>query len=206
MNTTNGGSELPAALSRALDLSPSLGARRLIDGRVGAAMSAGIAPRRRSARLGRGVVLAAVLLALAVPLAWAVPRVANLMTAPNTPEQFNAEVAAAMRTIPVPPGYAFPDLTAGQDSGFYGENDGLALVEGNAVCAWLGYWLDRTAAGDAARATKASSVIKSFPTWRSYRDPELADQSYRDVIDKAIVGVASGDTALVTAFTVPNCP
>ena len=99
--------DLEARLSTALNYRPTTQSRRLIDERVAATIDAEALRRGARPRLSglrrrfvRPLLLAAVLSLLAAG-GWTVigmPSLGpNVMTAPNTAEQFDAEVAAAMQ-------------------------------------------------------------------------------------------------------------
>jgi hypothetical protein len=126
----------------------------------------------------------------------------------STPEEFQAELDAAMAEVPLPVGRAWPDLpslnTRQPDDcsderpencvGAYSRDGGRSTVELVAICIWLDEWVDATAAQDAARAAAAADEISRIPTWPSWNSV-FFDQSVRDHLSPILDAVAEGQVA-----------
>ena len=195
-------------LSEALAVQPTLASRRSIDARVRQAIAS---PEghgaRRSARSRRRIILSLAVAGLlgrgAAVAAGGFGAFDSVMTAPYSAQEYDAQVAAAMATTPLPPGYAYPDLRATDRSGHYG--DGLGVVEYNAWCAWLDYWHAGLIAGNARQVGDALSVIRSAVGWRSFSDPAFIAPSSRDYVLGIIAAARAGDVTPVERELTLNC-
>ncbi|HEY4266888.1 MAG TPA: hypothetical protein VGM94_01730 [Galbitalea sp.] len=112
-----------------------------------------------------------------------------------------AEIAAALKEVPLPPGATInpivPDENAGYEAGF-----GRQAVEGLAMCAWFRYWLDALASDRTEDVARATETANKMSTWAIYVG---ADQSYRDVIDNVITNAKLGDPSAMSTFVSANC-
>ncbi len=203
-------------LMRAYAMDIPTRSRTLIDRRIGEAMALAVATggTRRRPRLRRPVVFAIGLLVVSglvtavgaaghfVRLEWG-----SLPDQQRTPTQINAEIVAAMKTTPIPPGYAFPSLSVPEDGSVWGSSSGQSMVEFNAICAWYGDWLMALANGDTARQRGDRAMFDQILTWKTIADPNLADESVRDLFRGLNAAVDRGDADPITAFrTGGSCP
>ena len=190
--------------------------RALIDRRVSEAMALAGATRGagRRPRLRRPVTFAIGLLVVSglvtavgaaghfVRLEWG-----SLPDQQRTPTQINDEIAAATKTTPIPPGYAFPPLSVPEDGSVWGSYSGQSMVEFNAICAWYGDWLMALKNADDGRMSRHRAMFDQILTWKTIADPNLADESVRDLF-RGLNGAADrGDAGPITAFrTGGSCP
>jgi len=185
--------------------------RAIVDARVRAALArAGLAPARGWRRLTtRTTLLAAVLILVVIPSLFAVSA-ALFYPGSETPfglagsAEFRREVEAAKAVTPIPPGYTWPTTLRIEDGNVYSRDGGYVRVEYVAICLWQLDWLDAHQSNDVARELADRAVILGIPGWRSYYGP-FATQSYRDVLDRVIAGVARDDPAPVSANVDLNC-
>ena len=190
--------------------------RALVDRRVSEAMALAAATRgaRRRPRLRRPVAFAIGLLVVSglvtavgaaghfVRLEWG-----SLPDQQRTPSEINAEIVAVMETTPIPPGYKFPSLSVPEDGSVWGSYSGQSMVEFNAICAWYGDWLKALANGDAARQRGDRAMFDQILTWKTIADPNLADESVRDLFRGLNAAADRGDADPITAFrTGGSCP
>lgn len=120
-------------------------------------------------------------------------------------EEFQAEIDAAKLAVPKPPGATWPSyLSVAYDTGVYSRGGGRVTVEAVAFCLWTSDWLGAMDRADAPTASRASDVLKGVTGWDYYRG-RFATASLRDVIDRVIGGVRSGDEQPARAFAANNC-
>jgi hypothetical protein len=127
---------------------------------------------------------------------------------PASVAQVDAEIANAIASTALPPGYAYPVAAIRA----YAESDaaraqlvGAHAVSWHAMCAWTNYWLGAYRAGDAARMASALPTIEAFPHWL-IADPRFADDSIRDELADVVTGARAGDGApLETLYEVAGC-
>jgi len=112
-----------------------------------------------------------------------------------------AEIAAALKDVPIPPGATILPTIQDQ-SGTYQVGYGHTLVEGRAMCAWFRYWLAAIDGNRPADATRAADVAKLFPTWVIYRDGDI---SYTSLIDTVVRKANLGDLSPMAQFVAVNC-
>jgi hypothetical protein len=183
--------------------------RERIDGRITAAIAAEQERRSRRRRPGlRRPVALAVGLLLAAGMVTVVGAATNVIRMEwgslpeqqRTPAQINAEIEAAMRTTPVPPGYTFPPLHAPEDGSVWGSFSGQSMVEFSAVCGWYGDWTAAFAAGDAARIAADTAMLDQILTWKTFADRNLSDESVRDLFRSLNASVRAGDPEPVRAW------
>jgi len=202
--------EFAERLETALGEPMTLTQRTFIDTRVGAAIAR--AERRSTGwrRLTtRTALLVALLVLVVIPSLFAAGA-ALFYPGSETPfglgssAEFRREVEAAKAVTPIPPGYTWPATLRVEDGNVYSRGGGYVRVEYVAICLWQFDWLDAHQSSDVARQTADRAVILGIPGWRSYNGP-FATQSYRDVLDRVIAGVAQGDPAPVSANVDLNC-
>jgi hypothetical protein len=127
---------------------------------------------------------------------------------PATVAQVDAEIADAIASTALPPGYAYPVGAIRA----YAESDaaraqlvGAHAVSWHAMCAWTNYWLGAYRAGDAPRMAAALTTIEAFPRWL-IADPRFADDTIRDELASVVAGARAGNGApLETLFEVAGC-
>ena len=125
----------------------------------------------------------------------------------RTPTEINAEIAAAKKTTPIPSGYAFPSIGVPDDGSVWGSYSGQSMVEFNAICAWYGDWLTARQSGDGARLSRDRAMFDQILTWKTIADPNLADESVRDLFRGLNAAADRGDAGPITAFrTGGSCP
>src|ERR1035437_4092959 len=122
--------------SYSITMSPP--SRAFVDGRIADAMAAEAARRTSRRRIGfrRPVFLAVGLLVVfgmvaSVGAATHIIRMewGSLPDQQRTPAQINAEIAVAMKTTPVPPGYTFPPLSVPEGTDVRSSYSGQSMVE-----------------------------------------------------------------------------
>lgn len=206
--------DLEAVLARSFEVAMTARSRVLINGRVADAIAAESVRRGTRRRSGfRRPALLAVALLVVSGLATAVGAGTNIIrmewgSVPDqqrTAAQINAEIAAAMKTTPVPPGYTFPPLSVSDQDGIYGSYSGQSMVEYNAICAWYGDWTSALADGDQGRLTRDRAMLDEILTWKSTSDPFLADDSVRNLFSSLNASADAGDPAPIEAFRTNNC-
>jgi hypothetical protein len=205
--------DLEAALGRSFAFDMPLAARERVDRRVRGAMTAAGAGRPSRRWQFRRPVLLAVGLVIVSGLATAVGAGVGLVRLEwgslpqqqHTPAQVNAEIAAAMATTPVPPGYTFPPLAVAEGSGVWGSYTGQGMVEFNAMCAWYADWTHAFATGDAARLARDRVMMEALLGWKTIADPALADESIREMIRAMNAGADARDPARIDSFLAANC-
>jgi hypothetical protein len=198
----------------AIDIPPR--SRTFIDRRIGEAMALTAAKSavRRRPRLRRPLAFAIGLLVVSglvtavgaaghfIRLEWG-----SLPDQQRTPAQINAEIRAVMKTTPIPPGYTFPSLRVPEDDSVWGSYSGQSMVEFNAICAWYGDWLMALKNGDSRRLSRDRAMFDQILTWKTISDPNLADESVRELFRGLNAAADSGDTTPITAFrTGGSCP
>jgi hypothetical protein len=192
-----------ARLADAFRFEVSQHALERLDGMV----AAGIA-RRRPARRWKLVLLATAAL-VAVPLA--AVATAGIRTTEDPfgdvdAAAFRAEIDAAKQVVPLPQGAEWPAfLKVPDENASYSRNGGRFWVESVAFCVWIDAWVTATNSGNAEVAATDRDTILAMPTWQFYSSP-FADQSYRDVLDRAFAGVEARDPAAARTASNPACP
>ena len=178
--------------------------RSWLDARVGAAI-ASARPKRRW-RIRRSLVLVAV--ALVVPV---VGVGAAIMSTEDPyglagPNEFRAELQAAMADVPLPAGRSWPDgpALAVDPDGYYSRGGGRSTVEGIAVCIWLDEWLDARTVGDIGREQVAAATIAGIPRWPSWTSP-FWTVDYDRHLEPLIAAVANRDEGPVRVEMGSNC-
>jgi hypothetical protein len=209
-NTLN----LEAALGRAFSIAMSARSRAFVGDRVSSALAGERERRIKPPRFGfrRPVVLAVGLLVgsgllAAVGAATNIIRLewGSLPDQQRTPAQINAEIAAAMKTTPVPPGYSFPALSVPEDSSVWGSYSGQSMVEFNAICAWYGDWTVAFANGEHARLARDRAMLDEILTWKTITDPALADDSVRNLFVGLNASADAGQLKPIDEFRANNC-
>jgi hypothetical protein len=203
-----------AILARSYSFTISPRSRALVDGRITDAMAAEAARRtsRRRISFRRPVFLAVGLLVVfgmvaSVGAATHIIRMewGSLPEQQRTPAQINAEIAVAMKTTPVQPGYTFPPLSVPEGSGVWGSYGGQSMVEFNATCAWYGDWTTAFAQGDQARVARDRAMMGEILTWKTFADPFLADDSVRNEFRSLNASADAGDPKPIEEFRRNNC-
>jgi hypothetical protein len=171
-------------------------------------LAAQLAGSRRQRRLGR-LVAAVAVLAIAAPLAAVATAGIRYTENPfgvTDATAFQAEIDAAKQTVALPPGAEWPAfLTVTDKNAGYSRDGGRFWVESIAFCLWMDAWIADERAGQSAAAETERDTLLTVPTWSFYSSP-FADQSYRDVLDKALAGVKANDTAAARDASQPACP
>jgi hypothetical protein len=127
----------------------------------------------------------------------------DAMTAPMTAVEIRAEVARAMGDTPLPPGAGWKPVVV--DEGWYGEWSGGSMIEFQALCAWLGETVSASAANDAARLAAADVVLARIPTWRTFEDPALMDETSRSFVLGLIDDAERREFDAVGPYLLANC-
>jgi hypothetical protein len=206
--------DVEAILARSYSITMSPRSRTLVDRRVTDAMATETARRtpRRRAGFRRLIVLAVGLLVVSglvasVGAATHIIRMewGSLPEQQRTPAQINAEIAVAMKTTPVPPGYTFPPLSVSEGSGVYGSYSGQSMVEFNAACGWYGDWTTAFAQGDQARVARDRAMMGEILTWKTIADPFLADDSVRNLFRSLNASADASDPKPIEEFRRNNC-
>ncbi len=205
---------IEAALTRGFAMPFPPERRASIDHRVTAAMTAEAARResRRGRRYRRPVMLGVALLVVSgiVSGVGAVgqivrPEWGSFPSQQRTPAEINAEIAAAMKTTPVPPGYVFPDLSVPDDGSVWGSYGGQSMVEFSAMCGWYRDWTVALAGSDRSRMNRDRAMMDKFFNWKTIADPNLADESVRDGLRRLNAAADAGDPAPINEFLAGNC-
>ena len=206
--------DVEAILARSYSITISPRSRALVDGRITDAIAAEAARRASRRRIGfrRPVFLAVGLLVVfgmvaSVGAATHIIRMewGSLPEQQRTPAQINAEIAVAMKTTPVPPGYTFPPLSVPQSSDTWGSYAGQEMVEYNAICAWYGDWTTAFAQGDRARVARDRAMMGEILTWKTIADPFLADDSVRNLFRSLNASADAGDPKPIEQYRANNC-
>ena len=206
--------DVEAILDRSYSITMSPRSRAFVDSRITDAMAAEAARRTSRRRIGfrRLIVLAVGLLVVsglvtAVGAATHIIRLewGSLPEQQRTPAQINAEIAVAMKTTPVPPGYTFPPLSVPEGSGVWGSYGGQEMVEFNAICAWYGDWTTAFAQGDQARVARDRAMMGEILTWKTIADPFLADETVRNGLRGLNASADAGDPKPIKQFRATNC-
>lgn len=206
--------DVEAVLARTFAVAMTPRSRVIVNGRVADAIGSERVRRTTRRRFGvRRPALLAVGLLVVSGLATAVGAGANIirMEWGSLPEQqrtaaeINAEIAEAMKTTPVPPGYTFPPLSVSDDGGVWGSYSGQSMVEFNAICAWYGDWTSALAEGDRFRLARDRAMLDEILTWKTIADPFLADDSVRDGLRSLNASADAGDPTPIEAFRAANC-
>ena len=127
----------------------------------------------------------------------------DAMTAPMTAIEVRAEVARSMRDTPLPPGAGWKPVVV--DDGWYGVWSGGSMIEFQALCAWLGEAVDASGANDGARLAAVDAVLTRIPTWRTFEDPALMDDTSRASVLSLIDDAAHRDFHDVGPYLLANC-
>ena len=142
-----------------------------------------------------------VVLVLAVITAVALAGCGSGDSTMNNAQTAQAELAAALRDTPVPPGttltVSIPDKNGTYESGY-----GTILVQGAAVCKWFEFWLAGLASSRPQDVALASTTATKFPSWEIYRH---ADASYRQLVDGVVADANLGDPGPMQRFVSANC-
>ena len=206
--------DVEVILDRSYSITMSPRSRAFVDGRITVAIAAEAARRTSRRRIGfrRPVFLAVGLLVVSamvvsVGAATHIIRMewGSLPDQQRTPAQINAEIAVAMKTTPVPPGYTFPALSVPEGSGVWGSYGGQSMVEFNAICAWYGDWTTAFAQGDQARVARDRAMMGEILTWKTIADPALADDSVRNLLRSLNRSADAGDPKPIEQFRATNC-
>ena len=202
-------------LTRDFAVIMSLESRTLVERRVAAAMSAETvrrrSPHRRFSLRRAGLIAVGLLLAsglaTAVGAGMHIIRLewGSLPEQQRTPAQINAEIAAAMKVTPLPPGATFPALSVPDNGSVWGSYAGQQMVEWNAMCAWYGDWAIAVAAGNRDRLTRDRTMMDAFLGWKTIADPFLADDSVRDLLRSLNAAADAGNPAPIDQFRANNC-
>lgn len=185
--------------------------RAWVDTRVQTALASGRARRRwPQSRLARSLILVGALLVLA-PTVFAVGAAILSTEAPygmGDAAAYEAELKAAKAVTPIPPGATWPPyLDAAPDrSATYGTRLGTMMVEGNAYCMWLGYWLTASDRGDAAALAAATEALRQTRDWTTFKDPMTSDETFRAIHRDTTNAAIAGDAAGVRRLLGPICP
>ena len=176
-----------------------------LDARL-APLLASTAPRsHRRRRAFRVSLLLAAALAVAVPL-----MALGGMFSTEDPfgladaAEFQAELDAAMAAVPLPAGVEWPDHLRVEPDVSYSRGGARSWVESNAVCIWLGEWLDARTHGEADRERHAAAQVAAVRSWPSWDSP-FWTQSVRDYLGPVLDAVAAGEMAPVEAEMATNC-
>jgi hypothetical protein len=164
---------------------------------------------RRPALRGWRVAAVVALLAIAIPLAAVATAGIRHTEDPfgvTDAAGYQAEIDAAKQVVPLPAGAQWPPYVDVQnhDAG-YSRGGGRFQVESVAFCLWVGSWLGAVDAGDKPSTEVARTTLLAVPTWELYTSP-FADQSYRDVLDNILAGVAANDPIVTRGASRPACP
>jgi hypothetical protein len=181
--------------------------RAALDARVRAAIDARPASRRRRLRIGRSLVLVALLM-VGLPSLFVVGAAILSTESPAglaDAREFAAELEAAKSVVPIPEGRAWPSFLRPEDpSASYSRGGGRSWVESVAMCLWFDEWLDARAASAVARERVAARTIAEIPSWAAWDGP-FFDQSYRDHFGSVIASVGRTDEGPVRAEMRLNC-
>jgi len=127
---------------------------------------------------------------------------------PATVAQIDAEIADAIGSTALPPGYSYPVAAIrayAESNAARAQLVGAHAVSWHAMCAWTDYWLGGYRAGDAPRMAAALPAIEAFPHWL-IADPRFADDSIRDELATVVAGARAGDAApLETLYAAAGC-
>lgn len=188
--------------------------RMLVDRRVTDAMATEAARRtpRRRGSFRRPAIFAVGLLVLS-GLATAVGAGTNIIRLEwgslpeqqRTPAQINVEIAEAMKTTPVPPGYTFPPLRVPENGSVWGSYGGQSMVAFNAICAWYGDWTTAFGEGDQARVARDRAMMDEILTWKTIADPFLADDSVRNLLRSLNASADAGNPKPIEEYRTNNC-
>ena len=201
-------------LDRSYAIGISHGSRAFIDRRVAKAIASETERRTTHRRwcFRRPALLAVSLLAVSglvtavgagtniIRLEWG-----SLPDQQRTPAQINVEIAAAMQTTPVPPGFTFPPLSVPDDHSVWGSYGGQGMVEFNAICAWYGDWTSAFRVGDKDRLARDRAMMGEILTWKTIADPFLADDSVRNGLRRLNSSADTGDPKPIDEFRTNNC-
>jgi hypothetical protein len=127
----------------------------------------------------------------------------DTMTAPMTAAQARAEFEATKVKHALPDGAEWTRVEFTE--GTYGPYAGAQLIEWQAMCAWF---LEARAAkleGDQARFGAALTVLEDVPSWRSFSDAKLLDETGRAIIREGVEAAFEGDFAGIGPFLQANC-
>jgi len=127
----------------------------------------------------------------------------DAMTAPVPAIEIRAEVARAMLDTPLPPGAGWKPVVV--DEGWYGEWSGGSMIEFQALCAWLGEAVEASGAKDDGRLAAVDAVLARIPTWRTFEDPALMDDTSRAFVLGLIDDAAHRDFDAVGPYLLANC-
>jgi hypothetical protein len=183
--------------------------------RQGAAGKALALPRLRGIIRSRstravGLALAGLLIAGSVSLVGAIRYFGEWggVDHPATVAQVDAEIAEAIASTALPPGYTYPVAAiraSAESDAVRAQLVGAHAVSWHAMCAWTSYWLGAYRAGDGPRMAAALPVIEEFPHWL-IADPRFADDSIRNELASVVAGARAGDGApLETLYEAAGC-
>lgn len=125
------------------------------------------------------------------------------MTAPMTVEQVRAEIEATKGRMRLPEGAAWKHIEL--SAGSYGQYAGAQMIEWQAMCAWFQEARAAKTAGDQAGFSAALAVVDQVPTWRSFSDPTLLDDTGRTLIREGARAARRGDFTTIGPFLEANC-
>lgn len=197
-------------LATAFDDPLSAPQRAWLDSRVTTALDRGpTGLRRPRLRATRSLLLVAAMLIM-TPLLFAAGAAIFSTEAPygmGDADAYDAELAAARALTPIPPGATWPpylDQAEDRDA-TYGTGLGRSMVEINAYCLWLGYWYEAQDRRDVAAVAAAVAALNDARGWETFTDPLTSDEGFRELAQKTIDAVDSGDADTVLSELERNC-
>ncbi len=128
----------------------------------------------------------------------------NRMTAPMTAAEVAREIELTKAVTPLPPGASWKPINL-DPVAQYGPLSGQAMVEFQALCAWLIEAAAARDAGDQAALRDARAVLGTVSNWRSFSDPGTTARDTRDLVLRVVRSAQGDDPTDAESFTKANC-
>jgi hypothetical protein len=128
----------------------------------------------------------------------------DFMTAPMSAAEVRVELERVMSETPLPRGAGWTSVVV-EPSGPYGAYGGGAMVEFQALCAWLLEAAEAAQVNDLERLTAVDAVLADVPSWRTFSDPILMDETSRAMVLALLQDAERRDFGSIEGYLSANC-
>lgn len=160
--------------------------------------------RRATASRSAGLAAALLVAACSLPSGQPLQGDPDFMTAPMSATEVRAELERVMSETPLPPGAGWTPVFIDQ-SASYGSYGGGTMIEFQALCAWLLEAADATQVNDPERLAAVDTVLAEIPSWRTFSDPALMDDTSRAMVLALLDDAGRREFEAVGRYLVANC-